>query len=210
MTKIIFKFDDFSGPTRNARKVDRFIRLFRIKVTWGIIGRCMADWSEKDRFWVRRARASRLYYFWNHGWTHEMDEFRDLSVIEATAHLRKTQRTARDVLGITLDAFGAPCNALNVSTVEAVQSVPEIRYWFYGDPKFAGVNFVRELELEYPLFHPSLLKFVRACRRGRPKAACLVLQGHPNGWTWFGRLNFYLIVLYLKLKGCQFAFPAEV
>lgn len=209
MNKVIFKFDDYRSATPRVRKIDRFVRLFGVKITWGIIG-CEAEkWTAKEVGWVKAAVNSGLYYFWNHGWTHSHREFEGLTKEEAVVHLQNTQKVVYGKLGIRLETFGAPCNALNDLTGEAVESVSDLKYWYYGREDFSGKNYCRELELEYPLFHPSFVSFVKSFRRVKRPGAIYVVQGHPDYWDLRCRVNFYLIVLYLKFNGVGFAFPGE-
>lgn len=157
MTKIIFKFDDFRGITKQVRFVDRCSRLLNIKVTWGIIGSAVCSWDDDAVKWIKNAVQSGLYCFWNHGWTHEFREFASLSEKEIVTRLVNTQNAVHEKLGIVMDTVGAPCNAFNEDFANALNSVQELRYWYYGLDCWGGRNFKRELELEYPLFRPSFL-----------------------------------------------------
>ena len=207
-SRIIFKLDDYCGPSKHVRKLDRFIRMFKIKVTWGIIGISVEKWSNKDIEWTKSAFRSGLYHFWNHGWTHDLGEFKELSATEALDHILRTQSLVKKRLGITMHVFGAPCNAISMSTTRALERCNEIDNWYYGDQSFSRTVFKREVELEYPLGSPRLIPFVKNFRIKRRSDKTFVLQGHPNAWKFIDFLNFYCICFYLKICKSTFVFPA--
>ena len=212
--RIIFKMDDFFDVNNRVRRLDLFIRLFSIKITWGIVGREFEGLDKHDIAWIKSAMDSGLYFFWNHGWTHEMDEFKPLSTDEAKRHIELTQKVVRERCGLMMTTFGAPCNAISSTTLEALEAVQDIQYWYYGNCRFSRTNFQRELELEYPLFHPRVVPFIRNLRKISSRAGetprVLVVQGHPNAWHTTEFVNFYLICLYLKLCGYKTIFPSEI
>lgn len=205
--RIVFKFDDFFSPNAKVRRIDRFIRIFRVKITWGIIGKAAEQWSNGDVLWAKRALASGCYHFWNHGYTHESGEFSTLSPAEAVSHIKRTENVVRDLLGVEMQTFGAPCNAFSASTARAVRECAAIRYWFFGDKSFDGC-LMRGADMEWPCGNPSLLKCLRSVRECH--LPYVVLQGHPNGWGFSRRVTFYLLVIVFRLKGYTFCFPNEV
>lgn len=210
MVKVIFKFDDFYGIGRNVLRIDRFIRTLRIKVTWGIIGRYAESWDERTIAWVKRAIKTGLYHFWNHGYTHDMREFESLTVEEAAEHIRMTQDVVKQKVGLAMTSFGAPCNAIGPTTAQAIEQVHDISMWFFGCPNSQVQCLRRLVEMEYPCGYPSFLKTIVSIGRIAKLHKYVVIQGHPNRWGVWQRLNFYLIVLYLKLRRCEFCFPNEV
>ncbi len=209
-TRVIFKFDDFTGMTRRVVWLDRIVRLLKVKITWGIIGNRVDKWSDGVVAWVKDRANGGLYFFWNHGWTHAIEEFGELSVEEAKEHLRKTQDAVKAKAGLILGVFGAPCNKISDSTLQAIEALPEITGWYFGDIRSKKKVFKREFELEYPLPRPRLLPFIKNFQkiaRVENRERTFVLQGHPNQWQVVDFLNFICIVVFLKLQNITFAFP---
>ena len=61
-------------------------------------------------------------------------EFAGASLEEQIESLGKTQRLAKEKLGLDLKAFGSPFNQIDGTTVKAMDAFPEITSWFYGPP----------------------------------------------------------------------------
>jgi len=207
LRKVIFKFDDLMGRTREVRRVERLVRFFDLKVTWGLIGSWVEKWDESEVNWFRQLHESGRYYFWNHGDTHAEREFESLSVEESVRHICRTQTLVREKLGIALTCFGAPCNAITDNTMKALEAVPEIRTWLFGLEDYKGINYRFRVALERPFPRPNFIRFLSAYGRLSSDEEVVVLQGHPNFWGFWDLFNFTLVVIYLKCRHCVFVFP---
>ncbi len=206
--KVILKLDDFFGVLKNVKKLDKIVKKENIKVNWGIVGRFFVNISDKDLLWCKNAYESGLYNFWNHGFTHELGEFKNLTLSEQLKHICDTQDVVNNRLGIILKTFGAPCNAYNDLTSKALESVSDIRYWYYGDKNFSGINFEYDIMMEIPLFKPNYSKF--KSNFNNHKKEIFVLQAHPNAWNFWDFYNFKKIVRFLKKQNCIFVFPEDI
>ncbi len=207
--KIIIKLDDFGTLTKKVKYTDKIVKFFKIKVCWGIIGQRFETTTEKDIIWCKNALKSGLYYFFNHGYTHIHNEFKELTLEEQIEHLMKTQSVVKDKLNIVLDTFGAPCNSYNKEMVKALEHIQNIKYWLYGEDKYNKTNFnIPSTNIEHPFPNANFKKF----RAGYKKCSddLIVLQGHPNSWKFKHFLEFIKIIIYLKLKNCEFIFTKDV
>jgi peptidoglycan/xylan/chitin deacetylase (PgdA/CDA1 family) len=163
--------------------------------------------------WIKNLNKKGLIEFWNHGYrnrkaTDKTGEFEG-SFEEQKAALQRTQKLAKEKLGIELKAFGPHWSGTNEDTARALESIPEIKMWFYGPTDSTKFVFEKVLTLENPVFVPDLDKFKAIYEKVARDKKCLALQGHPNGWDdkrWEG---FVKIIDYLKSKGCVFMTPSE-
>lgn len=203
--RIIFKFDDFERVTRNVLMVDKIIKRFNIRVGWGCIGCCVQRWAAEDIAFVQSSITSGAYFFWNHGWSHADKEFLTYDVVEVQHFIQKTNDVVEAKTGYCMTAFGAPCNAIAESTARGLDHVSQIKYWFFGRADWSGKTIRRNVEMEYPLFRPRLLKFLYNYYKSQD--TLLVLQGHPNAWKKFDFFNFFLICVFLKLNKAEFVSP---
>lgn len=209
MVNIILKFDDFDAiaSTLKQKVLNNFIQKEKIKVSWGIIGKKIKSLSLKEIDEIKKAKLSGLYSFFNHGYTHEMNEFKNLSLDEQIEHINKTQLIVKELLDIDLNAFGAPCNAINDFTIAALEANKDIKIWFFGNDQYSSINIPRELNLEIPIFHPNYVEFKKQFASFNGDFLCL--QCHPNSWNWMDLYRFIKIIKYLKLLRCNFIFPEE-
>ena len=206
--KIILKLDDFTYVTKRVIKLDKLIKKENIKVTWGIIGNDFNKISHKDLKWCKKSLETGLYYYWNHGLTHDFNEFKNLSFEEQINHITTTQDIVKEKLEFGMESFGAPCNAFNQYTIKVLESIGEIKYWYYGNESFSRVTLKRDIELEQPLFRPNYNYFRQEYEKF--KGNILILQAHPNQWKFWDFYNFKKIVRFLKENECSFIFPNEI
>lgn len=80
--KIILKLDDFKALTKKVKHTDRIVKFFKIKVCWGIMGKGFESATKEDIIWCKNALKSGQYCFFNHGYTHEHNEFLELTLEE--------------------------------------------------------------------------------------------------------------------------------
>lgn len=222
---IILKLDDITrGGARGnepisprwQRCVD-FIEREHLKASLGIIGFSLEDEAPAYFQWIRDLHQKGFIEFWNHGYrsrkaTDKQGEFESGSLEEQRAALEKTQRLARDKLGITFTAFGPHWSGTNRATAAALAQVPDLKIWFYGpDPKNVSQKIVleRSLNLEQPTFVPDFGKFKAGYEKFGHQKPYLALQGHPNQWDDKRFAGFVAIVRYLKEQGCTFMTVSE-
>jgi peptidoglycan/xylan/chitin deacetylase (PgdA/CDA1 family) len=192
-----------------------------VKASMGIIGNALEAPSPEFVAWVQQKNTSGRFQMWNHGFTHAEQpkengqrraEFIGSDAATQKATLERTQRLAKEKLGITLTAFGSPFNVQDANTEVAMAEVPEIDTWFFGPAKRKGgkqVILPRVANLEHPTMKPSSAGLIKDFEKNGRGAEVLVLQGHPNGWSPEQLEEFRKAVRYLKGQGCEFLTPAE-
>ena len=211
-TQVIFKFDDLSDFGRKVKRADILVKLLKIKVLWGIIGKSLENPDKKYLEFLRNRNTMKYYRFFNHGYYHLMGEeyeFTGKTKEEQKEYIEKTQRIVYENTGILPDTFAAPCNHTDENTVNALNEFPEIKYVLFGSEKFCGRNFSRTINMENGAGNIDF-EFFRwqwECRDKRNKI--ITLQGHPYAWNVEKSLQFALIVLFLRKHGCRFVFPEE-
>jgi peptidoglycan/xylan/chitin deacetylase (PgdA/CDA1 family) len=193
--------------------VTDFLRESGIHGSFGIIGFSLEEDNQPYFDWIKKLHESGLIEFWNHGYrirkaTDKTGEFEG-SFEEQKVALERTQRLAKEKLGIELKAFGPHWSGTNEDTARALDGIPEITMWFYGPTDSGKFVFPRFLTLENPTHVPDFAKFKEAYDRVGYDKDCLALQGHPNSWDDERWANFLKIIDFLKSKGCVFMTPSE-
>lgn len=218
---IILKLDDVttngahgdSPVSPRWQRVTDFLEESGLKGSYGIIGYSLEQDNEAYFQWIRDLDKRGLIEFWNHGYRNRKAEDKagefEGSYTEQKAALERTQKLAREKLGIDLKAFGPHWSGTNENTVKALAELPEIKMWFYGPDDARQFVFHRVMTLESPTFVPDFAKFKARYEEVGRDEKCLALQGHPNAWDegrWDG---FVKIVEYLRQQGCVFMPPAQ-
>ena len=195
------------------QRVTDFFKASNIKASYGIIGFSLEEDNQAYFDWIKALHKSGLVEFWNHGYrnrkaTDKTGEFEG-SFEEQKAALERTQRLAKERLGIELKAFGPHWSGTNANTAKALDGIPEIKMWFHGPKDSVKFVFERVLTLENPTHVPDFAKFKAAYDRVGHDKKCLALQGHPKSWDDQRWDNFVRIIDYLQSKGCVFMTPSE-
>ncbi len=218
---IILKADDLTYDNKtiisdNWRRFFHYVVSEKIKSSVGLIINSLE--TEDERYFGLLQYLDRTGYIelWNHGYDHRLeaqhsngelyDEFRNSSLELQKEHLRKAAAIAQEKLNITLRTFGAPGNAIDSTTVLALQTFDEIKVWFFG---LEGANkFVlgRSAEMEYPTGKPDYNSFIQSYD---PNEEYLVFQIHPNQWDETQFNEFKKIISYLEERQSTFILPYE-
>ncbi len=222
---IVLKLDDVtcSGARGNQpisprwqRCVD-FIEQEHLSASLGIIGYSLEGDNPAYFDWIKSLAQKGFIEFWNHGYrerkaTDPQGEFEGTSLEDQRLALERTQRLAREKLGLTLHAFGPHWSGTNATTAAALAQVPDLTIWFYGpDPSNVSQKVVlqRNLNLEQPTFVPDFAKFKAGYEKFGRQKPYLALQGHPNQWDDKRFGEFVKIVRYLQEQGCSFMTVSE-
>ena len=154
--------------------------------------------------------------FWNHGYDHLLgakdnsgklyDEYRNSSLEFQIEQLKKSQALAKEKLGISFSAFGAPGNAIDSTTIKVLSEMDEIKIWFYGLEGSDKLVLDRTSDMEYPAGKPDYNSFIENYDSTKEY---FVFQIHPNQWDELQFDSFKKIVAYLKEKGSEFILPIE-
>ncbi len=189
--------------------------------TIGLIGSSLEEDNQEYFEWIKM-RHDEGHEIWHHGFCHcrqtvgelEIREYRGKELDDQCESIAKTQRLAKEKLGITLHTFGAPYNSTDVHTITALNKVPEIKIWLYKETSFTTdkflLNQIKEVNIEYPVHIPDFEKFKEGYLKYQSEPI-LILQGHPRSWTEdISRLeDFKKIVLFLKKQNVVFITPLE-
>ena len=215
---IMLKLDDVTRNGAHAqlpvserwqRCVD-FLQQAQVKASLGIIGSSLEEDAPPYFAWIKGLSQSGRIEFWNHCYEDRAGRFQGTSLEDQKTALEKTQRLAREKLGITLRAFGVHWSAVDATTDAALAGIPEIKVWFFGPahPRGGQVSLQRTINLEEPTFVPNYAKVKIAYEQGY-RLPYLVLQGHPNQWDENRFADFVRIVKYLQAQGCLFMTVSE-
>ncbi len=210
MSKIILKVDDWNGITNYKQKFfHMLVMIFKIKVNWGIMGYAFSKFNTRQINIMKKLLNTGLYSFFNHGYFHNIDEFKHLCKLDQIYHIKETNKIVEQKLSIKLTAFGAPCNSLNEDSLDALNECNDIDFWLFGNDNFKRINIKRILDIEYPFFHPSYINFLKNYENHKHQDI-LCLQIHPNQWSFLSFINFILIILKLKTDKHNFIFINEL
>ncbi len=218
---IILKADDFVYDyqkvisSRWKRFID-FIAHKNIKASLGIVGNSINYGNDEFYESTKKINSSGYFEFWNHGYSHKLNatniqgekycEFQGTPVEYQKAHLLRTQKLAKERLGIDLHAFGAPGNAIDINTITTVDETSEINIWFFGFEEYTKLVLERTVDIEFPTFNPDYEKFIN---NYRSEKEYLVLQIHPNSWDRDQFAEFEKIIDYLISQDVMFVTPSE-
>ena len=228
-TKVILKLDDLTpkgakpgeAVNVNWRRVIAFLTKEQIPASFGLIGSACESAPPEFWDWIRATfgEGSR-FELWNHGYTHAEKprvngkrrcEFAGPDAKEQQSTWRKTYDLVKSKTGIEMTAFGAPFNQTDRSTVEMLESTPEIAAWFYGWPNAPKRIAVlpRVCDLEFPVMKPNFEKAkVDFLEKGVGRV--FALQGHAGAWKPAQFEEFRKYILFLKSQGVSFVLPREV
>ncbi|MDF2924438.1 MAG: polysaccharide deacetylase [Paenibacillaceae bacterium] len=215
---IILKADDLVHDqngllSANWSRFLTYLERYGLKAGLGVIGQSLDKGSDGFAEQIRRLQEEEGHELWNHGYDHQLNgvdeqgnrycEFQHTSYEYQLDHLLRTQRLARERLGLTLRTFGAPGNSIDAGTVDALQAVPEIEVWLFGQPSSKFV-LERVVNAEHPVIRPNFAAFRE---QYTPDREYLVLQLHPNSWNEGDFDQFTRIIDYLLLKPTEFVTP---
>lgn len=182
----------------------------------GLIGNSLEDDNPEYFEHLLELHNSPHFEIWHHGYDHLLrgtnekgetyHEFSNTSLDHQLDHLRKTQRLAKEKVGITLRTFGAPGNQIDDTTCQALDQMPELEVWFYASPNAKQFDLKRTISVEYPTHNPDFDAFKE---HYSPDYACLVLQLHPNSWDEDRFAHFDQIIQFLLNKDVSFILPYE-
>lgn len=220
--KIVLKLDDMRLLHPNWQKVLDMVNKRGIKASFGIICNSLENGRPQYYQWIKEVHAAGRVEFWCHGYDHRewVDnnlhymEFEGPSYEEQKKHLQRCQQLAREKLGFAFASFGAPFNATDEKTAQALRDdVPDFKVWMYGDAQFpmGKTVLVRygNVNIENPLFVPSTARLAEGMAK-HPTAPYFVIQGHPPQWDEKRLAEFETMLDYLISQHAEFVTPAEL
>jgi len=216
---IILKLDDITrGGAHGSEPISArwqkcidFLEKEQVKASLGIIGESLEADAPAYFKWIKDLAAKGTFEFWNHCYENAADKFKGTPMEEQKAALEKTQRLAKEKLGLTLRVFGVHWSATDDATDAALAAIPDIKILFFGPDKPKGdkVSLKRTINLEQPTFVPNFEKVKADYEKWGSKLPYIVLQGHANQWDDKRFEDFTKVVKYLKEQGCPFMTASE-
>lgn len=224
---IVLKLDDMVAqdglfPAR-WKRVITFSLQRDLKISIGLIGKSLVDGLPPYIEDLKSLAAGGLVELWHHGYDHArwqdngatLSEFQHTPRAHQQDHFDRTRALAREKLGLTFTAFGAPFNAIDITTADVLATDPSIRVWLYGDEQNPAGKFIARrvpaTDLEVPVHKPNYAAFTAGYAAERAHAhRYLVLQGHPLSWDDAAFSEFERVIDFLQADGCRFIHPSEL
>lgn len=188
----------------------------KIKMCVGLI--CNYLERGNAQFFERLKQIDRHEYFeiFNHGYDHVLNklnengepywEFFNTSFEQQKEHFIKAQNLVKEKLGITMHVFGAPGNKIDINTKKAIETIPDLKVWFLGDPSSSKMVLDKKNWLENSACKPDYDTFVK---HYTPDEDYLVLHLHPISWN-NDDFNAYIKALdFLIQQDVTFLLPYE-
>ena len=215
--KIVIKADDLIKYDRNVKRFNNIIKKENIKANWGIVANSLENADEDYINFIKNSDKDRFGFF-NHGYTHSMKvtpqdkivcEFGGKTMQEQLRYLKDAQKLVKDKTGLALNAFGAPCNQINLETKKALEQIDDIKIWYFGMDAKDKIILKRYSEIEISVGKPSYQYFIKKTAKylldeNSNKALVITYQIHPNSWNTKDRREFRKIVKFLKNSGASF------
>jgi len=229
---VILKLDDLArhgaGPQATVsprwQRITDFLEGEKIKASFGLFGDSLEGDCPAYVAWLKARTTGGWIELWHHGYyarglpeaqqvNGRKAEYLGGTAADQAAMFAKSLALAKEKVGVELKAFGPHSTAIDGTTYEALEGIPQIRLvWFYGPPPGVrtGKTVVRRLmELEKPLFVPNPDAVREAFEKKGRTLPYIGLQGHPNQWDDGRFEDFRKAVLYLRDQGCRFMTPTE-
>jgi len=215
---VIWKFDDLrTGEKGNvapmcSQLVD-WAKANHTPITLGIICNSLTKATAKDLDWIKSNAVENggVVEFWNHGWDHAKKdgangvagstEFSNRDLASQTKTLTTSCAAMLAATGLTFRVFGAPYNASDATTEQALDTCPNLKVWLYGNKTDTRrcVLGRSAAQLEFKTGKVAYDAFVKTYTN--PKVPCLVLQGHPPYWDADSFAAFTRIAALLTTDG---------
>lgn len=209
-------YDEENIISKNWYRFFHYVVSEKIKSSVGMVVSSLNTEDERYAALLKYLNRTGMVEFWNHGYDHLLgakdgsgrlyDEYRNSSFEFQTEQLKKSQAVAKAKLGISFSTFGAPGNAIDSTTIQALSEMVEIKIWFYGLDGSDKLVLERTSDMEYPAGKPDFNSFIENYDSTKEY---LVFQIHPNQWDELQFDSFKKIIVYLKEKGSEFILPTE-
>ncbi len=222
---VILKLDDMKHRngvlTPGWQQTLAYLDEQAIPASIGVVGNTLEDAPAAYLDALKALDATGRYELWNHGWSHTRDqeagtwEFRGTGYEYQRERFARTQRLAREKLGVDFVGFGAPYNQTDDDTVRVLAEHRELRWWMYPPRDAeapAGVVVlprISKVNIEMPVQVPNPEALAAAFPAYRHESV-LVIQGHPMSWEQDGRFEkFVAVIEFLQQQGCRFVLPSD-
>ena len=220
---VVLKLDDVVAGSRGQvvperwQRVADFLEGKKIKSSMGIIGYSLVDDNPAYFKWITDRATRGSIEFWNHGFRSRSAEEKfgefEGDYDEQINALRKTDRLAREKLGLNLTVWGPHYSGTNEHTDRALAQMPQILMTFGYPPKvelYKGYVFRNAINIEYPTHNTDFEAFKKNYEERKNRFEYFYMQGHPNSWDDVRWKNFVNIIEFLEKENVRFVTPSEL
>jgi peptidoglycan/xylan/chitin deacetylase (PgdA/CDA1 family) len=211
-----FQFNQGSLISQEWLNFINLVKRKNIRASLGLIGRSLDNIDSHSLKQLKELICDYRLELWNHGYNHVIDqiddngnhywEFKNTSLEQQKQHILLTQGLAKEKLGIVLHTFGAPGNAFDQNTQEALNLIDDIKIWFFGSDESTKLVLRRFAEIEFPTHNPDYNQFLSNYDETKEY---LVLQIHPNSWDQNQLPEFEKIIDFLIKEKSTFLTSIE-
>lgn len=167
------------------------------------------------------SKGEKLFEIWNHGYDHSnnilpgnFQEFKGTSYEFQAKHLAAADQKIKTILGLQMQTFGAPYNAVDQTAFDALAKNGNYKVIFFGGsnkPHAMGmVSYNNRVNMEVATGKVDYEHFVKEFERLKTTYTdYMVLQGHPNMWDETNMAQFRKVIDFLTSQNCLFVLPLE-
>jgi len=220
---VVLKLDDVVVGGRERivserwQRVADFLEGKKIKSSMGVIGYSLVEDNPAYFKWITDRAERGIVEFWNHGFRprsaeEEFGEFEG-DYDEQINALRKTDRLAKEKLGLDLPVWGPHYSGTNEHTDRALSEMPQILMTFGYPPRvelYKGFVFRNTINIEYPTHNTDFEAFKKSYEERKNRFDYFYMQGHPNSWDEVRWENFVKIIEFLEKEKVRFVTPSEL
>jgi len=218
--KIILKLDDLASlnGSNSFKLVTDYLAENKIKAGLGIIGNRVDNKSKQalqSLIDLKDENANDIFEFWHHGYDHIIPEFKGRDYAYQKDHFERGNQSVLNVLGIQMNTFGAPENAIDDTTFQVVNENPDYHVFFFNWlPNCTSTEHLVIVNQRADMENgPGNVNYEYFVQRYNYTTQFwhdyLVLQGHPNVWQAEQLEEFKKIINFLKDKGVEFVLPND-
>jgi len=227
-TKIVLKLDDIAANKTSGNKASRvmdYLLGLDIKASYGVIAKNLDDSAPgllHKYIDAKNKKGEKMIEIWHHGYDHSNNnppaknmEYKGTSYVLQKANFNKADSLVKLYLGVQMQTFGAPFNAVDSNTLKVIAENKNYHILFYfpespeREKQLTRLN--TRINIENGTGNPNYDYFVSECEKNNAfKNSYLVLQGHPLQWDAKKFEEFKKIIAYLREKNCIFVLPSAL
>ncbi len=183
----IIKADDLKDRiTEGWQKYFNLIASYGIHSSVGVITQYFEHITDKD---IDQHVALIEYgvEYWHHGWDHQLPaegiEFQGTSYDHQYTHLRAGIDIIKEKLDYTIHSFGAPGNAWDSTTVNAIANISEIKVWLHGTGSPDKLSIPICTIMEHNTHYIYDLETMISRFNNYQDLQAVMFQIHPDAWS---------------------------
>jgi peptidoglycan/xylan/chitin deacetylase (PgdA/CDA1 family) len=226
--KIVLKLDDIAANKVSGNKasfVMDYLLQQHIKASYGVIANRLDESALAllgKYLQAKNEKGEPMIEIWHHGYDHsnnnppaQLMEYKGTSYALQKANFNRADSLVKKLLGVQMQTFGAPYNAVDRTTLRVVAANKNyhVLFYFWEDVEIEKqlTRLNKRVDIENGTGNPDFEYFLAACEKSDAfNQKYLVLQGHPLQWDAKKFATFKKIVAYLAEKKCTFVLPSEL